>query len=70
MDGFDPEAVADRSDVPAGYEPVMIVTLGNSDDGATDVENERKTRRPAEAFVHHEELDLDGETRLAPTPSR
>ena len=68
MEGFDAAAVADGFDVPAGYEPVMLVTLGYPAEDAPDVENERKARRPVESFVHHETLSLDEETLLAPAP--
>jgi nitroreductase len=67
MEGFDAAAVVDGFDVPDGYEPVMIVTLGYPAE-ASDADNERKSRRPVDSFVHHESLSLDGETRLAPAP--
>jgi nitroreductase len=68
MEGFDAAAVADGFDVPDGYEPVMLVTLGYAAEGAADVENERKARRPVESFVHHESLSLDDETELSAAP--
>jgi len=68
MEGFDPEAVVDGFGVPDGYEPVMLVTLGYPAEGADDVENPRKARRPVDAFVHHETLDIDGDTELGPAP--
>ena len=68
MEGFDAAAVADGFDVPDGYEPVMIVTLGYPAEDAPDIDNERKARRPVESFVHHETLSLDDETTLAPAP--
>jgi len=64
MEGFDADAVVDAFDVPDGYEPVMIVTLGYPADGAADVENERKGRRPVDEIVHYESFDPSEETRL------
>lgn len=68
MEGFDADALVDEFDVPDGYEPVMLVTLGYPAEGAADIDNERKARRPVESFVHHETLSLDGETTLASAP--
>lgn len=68
MEGFDAAAVADGFDVPDGYEPVMLVTLGYPAENASDIDNERKARRPVESFVHHETLSLEEETTLAPAP--
>jgi nitroreductase len=64
MEGFDAEAVTDNFDVPDGYEPVMLVTMGYPADGAADVENERKGRRPVEEIVHYEEFEPVKETEL------
>jgi nitroreductase len=64
MEGFDAEAVTDNFDVPDGYEPVMLVTMGYPADGAADVENERKGRRPVEEIVHYEEFEPVEETEL------
>jgi nitroreductase len=54
MEGFDPEGVVDVVDAPAGYEPVMLVTLGYPAEGTADIENERKSRRSVAEIVHHE----------------
>ncbi|MDZ7687530.1 MAG: nitroreductase family protein [Halobacteriales archaeon] len=62
MEGFDPDGVADTFDVPDGYEPVMLVTMGYPASGADDIENERKERRPAEETVHYEEFEPVEET--------
>ena len=70
MEGFDPEALTAAFDVPAAYEPVMIVTLGYPEPDAPDIERERKARRPVDAFVHHETLDLGGATELEPAPEK
>ena len=64
MEGFDSEALADAFDIPDGYEPVMIVTLGHPADNADDVENERKGRRPVEEVVHYEEFNPGRQTSL------
>jgi nitroreductase len=54
MEGFDPEDVLDVVDAPAGYEPVMLVTLGYPAEGTADIENDRKGRRSVDEIVHHE----------------
>ncbi len=64
MEGFDADALVDAFDVPDGYEPVMIVTLGYPADGAADVENERKGRRPVDEVVHYESFDPTDEATL------
>jgi nitroreductase len=66
MEGFDAEALVDEFDVPAGYEPVMLVTMGIPADDAPDVENERKVRRPVDEFVHWGEFDPVEETTVEP----
>lgn len=57
MEGFDAEGVIDTFDVPDGYEPVMLVTMGYPEEGTPDIENERKSRRTVDEIVHHEEFD-------------
>jgi len=57
MEGFDAAALAEEFDVPDGYEPVMIVTMGYPEDGAADVENERKGRRSLDEILHYEEFE-------------
>lgn len=59
MGGFDSDALVDAFDVPDGYDPVMLVTLGYPEDDAADLERDRKFRRPVDEIVHHETLDLD-----------
>lgn len=64
MEGFDPEALVEAFEIPEEYEPVMLVTLGHPAEGAADVENERKARRPVEEVVHYGEFDPVGETTI------
>lgn len=62
MEGFDAEGVVETFDVPEGYEPVMLITMGYPADGAAAIENGRKERRPADEIIHYEEFDPVGET--------
>ena len=64
MEGFDAEGVVEAFDIPDGYEPVMLITLGYPAEGTTDIENERKTRRPVDEVVHYGEFDPVEETSL------
>jgi nitroreductase len=64
MEGFDADALLDTFDVPEGYEPVMIVTLGYAADGTDDIENDRKTRRSVDEITHFGEFDPVAETTL------
>ncbi|MFB6195696.1 MAG: nitroreductase family protein [Haloplanus sp.] len=57
MGGFDDEDLHSAFDVPADYEPVLIVTLGYPAEDAADIERPRKFRRPAEEFVHFDGFD-------------
>jgi nitroreductase len=57
MEGFDPEGVKEEFDIGAGYEPVMLLTLGYPEEDATDTEKPRKLRRPPEEMVHFEAFD-------------
>ncbi len=66
MEGFDEEALVDEFDIPDQYEPVMLITLGYPAEGAADIENERKARRPVEEIVHYGEFEPGEETTLAP----
>jgi len=66
MEGFDGDALVDEFDIPDQYEPVMLITLGYPAEGAADIENERKARRPVEEIVHYGEFDPSEETTLAP----
>lgn len=68
MEGFDAEALVDAFDIPDGYEPVMLVTLGYPTEEATDIENERKGRRPIDEVVHYESFDPVEEATVK-TPS-
>ena len=66
MEGFDADALVEAFDVPAEYEPVMIVTLGYPADDADAPNRPRKFRRPVEEIVH-----VDGfapETHAAAAP--
>jgi len=64
MEGFDSEALVEAFDIPDGYEPVMLVTLGYPAEGADDLERERKGRRPTEEVVHYGSFDPGGDTTL------
>ena len=64
MEGFDADALLEAFDVPAGYEPVLLITLGYPADPAADIDNERKGRRPIEEVVHYEAFDPSDETTL------
>ena len=64
MEGFDADGLIETFDIPDGYEPVMLVTLGYPVDKASDIENERKGRRPIEEVVHYETFDPSEETTL------
>ncbi len=64
MEGFDPDGLVETFDIPAGYEPVMLVTLGYPAEEAADIENERKGRRPIEDVVHYETFEPRTETTL------
>ena len=64
MEGFDADALVETFDIPEGYEPVMLVTLGHPAEGAADIENTRKGRRPVEEFVHYDSFDPATETTL------
>jgi nitroreductase len=66
MEGFDADALAEEFDIPAGYEPVMLVTLGYPADDAADVEHDRKVRRPVEEIVHYGSFDPVDETDVTP----
>ena len=64
MEGFDADALVEEFDVPAGYEPVMLITLGYPADPTADIDNERKGRRPIDSVVHYESFDPSDETTL------
>ena len=64
MEGFDADALGEEFDVPAGYEPVMLITLGYPADPAADIDNERKGRRPIDEVVHYETFEPSDETTL------
>lgn len=64
MEGFDADALVETFEIPDGYEPVMLVTLGYPTDGAADIDNERKGRRPVDEIVHYESFEPSGETSL------
>jgi len=64
MEGFDADGLLDTFDVPEGYEPVMILTLGYPAEGAADIENNRKTRRSVDEITHFGEFDPVAETPL------
>ena len=64
MEGFDPEALVETFDIPEGYEPVMLVTLGYPADPAADIENDRKGRRPIDEVVHYESFEPAADSTL------
>ncbi|MEZ3114626.1 nitroreductase family protein [Halobaculum sp. MBLA0147] len=64
MEGFDADGVLDTFDVPDGYEPVMLITLGYPAEGTADLENDRKERRPVEEITHFGEFDPVGASDL------
>jgi nitroreductase len=64
MEGFDADALTEAFDVPDGYEPVMLVTMGYPADGTPDIDNERKARRSVDEIVHYEEFEPAEETNL------
>jgi len=64
MEGFDPAGLVETFDIPDGYEPVMLVTLGYPAEDASDIENTRKGRRPVDEFVHYESFEPVTETSL------
>ncbi|MFB6102967.1 MAG: nitroreductase family protein [Haloplanus sp.] len=66
MGGFDADALREEFDVPADYEPVVLVTLGYPEDGAADLERPRKFRRPTEEFVHLDGFDPVARESAAP----
>ena len=64
MEGFDPAGVVETFDIPDGYEPVMLITLGYPKEGAADIENERKARRSVDEVVHYDAFDPVTETAI------
>ncbi|WP_418282999.1 nitroreductase family protein [Halorubrum sp. DTA98] len=60
MGGFDAEALVETFDVPDGYEPVMLVTMGYPAADAPDETLPRKFRRPVEEVAHFETFDVGG----------
>ncbi|RJX48069.1 nitroreductase family protein [Halonotius pteroides] len=64
MEGFDADALVEEFDIPDGYEPVMLITLGYPAEPTADIDNERKGRRPIDAVVHYETFDPSAETTL------
>ncbi len=65
MEGFDAEGLVDAFDIPDGYEPVMLITLGYPAEGAADIENERKERRPVDEVLHIDEFKPTDDTVVA-----
>lgn len=64
MEGFDSKALVETFDIPDEYEPVMLITLGYPAADTSDIENERKGRRPVDDVVHYESFDPSSETTL------
>lgn len=57
MGGFDPDALREAFDVPDGYEPVMLLTMGYPAEDADDETLPRKFRRPTSEITHHGSFD-------------
>jgi nitroreductase len=57
MGGFDADALIEEFDIPDGYDPVMLVTLGYPEADARDLTGPRRFRRPAEEITHYETFD-------------
>ncbi len=57
MGGFDADALETAFDVPDGYDPVMVMTLGYPAEDADDEHLPRKFRRPVEEVVHFETFE-------------
>lgn len=66
MGGFDGDAFLEEFDVPEGYEPVMLVTLGHAAEDAEALANDRKFRRPVDEVLHVDEFDPDADADATP----
>ena len=64
MEGFDADALVAEFDIPEGYAPVMLITLGHPADSTADIDNERKGRRPIDEVVHYETFEPGPDTTL------
>ena len=64
MGGFDEAAFLEAFDVPEGYDPVMLVTVGHAAEDAEALATDRKFRRPVDEVLHVDEFDptADGAT--------
>ncbi len=65
MEGFDADGLVEAFDIPDGYEPVMLITLGYPADETADIENERKERRPVDEVLHIDEFNPTDDTVVA-----
>ena len=65
MEGFDANGLVEAFDIPDGYEPVMLITLGYPADETADIENERKERRPVDEVLHIDEFNPTDDTVVA-----
>lgn len=59
MGGFDPERLVEEFDVPDGYEPVMLVTMGYPAEDADAERLPRKFRRSVEEVTHYERFGAE-----------
>ncbi len=57
MGGFDAEALRETFEIPDGYVPVMLLTMGYPDEDAEAERLPRKFRRPASEVVHYGSFD-------------
>lgn len=60
MGGFDPDRLVEEFDVPEGYEPVVLVTMGYPAEDAAAETLPRKFRRPVSEVTHYETFDATG----------
>ena len=65
MEGFAADGLVEAFDIPKGYEPVMLITLGYPAEDTADIENERKERRPVDEVLHIDEFNPTDETVVA-----
>lgn len=56
MGGWDGDAILEAFDVPGTWYPVLMLTVGRPDRDGVEWQRERKHRRQADDFVHHERI--------------
>jgi nitroreductase len=67
MGGFDAEGVLNEFDIPAQFEPVMLLTMGYPVEESDDLQNERKLRRETDEVLHFG--SFEGLKTADPTPA-